>query len=142
MEPEFTLIGGILRYERMAEVVREQLGAEVNVPAGDLAQFTAALGAACWVSSGCASSPPHTRMTGDPVAPLSHLVHQEAQRLLSEAQLSPDPARVADGWERRFIADGPGSRRRCASTRNWASRCAPTRSSRRTWQESAKTANF
>jgi predicted CoA-substrate-specific enzyme activase len=46
MEPEFTLIGGILRYERMAQVVREQLGAEVNVPAGDLVQFTAALGAA------------------------------------------------------------------------------------------------
>jgi predicted CoA-substrate-specific enzyme activase len=46
MEPEFTLIGGILRFERMAQVVREQLGAEVNVPAGDLVQFTAALGAA------------------------------------------------------------------------------------------------
>jgi (R)-2-hydroxyacyl-CoA dehydratese activating ATPase len=46
MEPEFTLIGGILRFERMAAVVREQLGAEVNVPPGDLVQFTAALGAA------------------------------------------------------------------------------------------------
>jgi len=46
MEPEFTLIGGILRFERMARVIREQLGAEVNVPAGDLVQFTAALGAA------------------------------------------------------------------------------------------------
>ncbi len=46
MEPEFTLIGGILRFDRMAQVVREQLGAEVNVPAGDLVQFTAALGAA------------------------------------------------------------------------------------------------
>jgi predicted CoA-substrate-specific enzyme activase len=46
MEPEFTLIGGILRFERMARVVREQLGTEVNVPAGDLVQFTAALGAA------------------------------------------------------------------------------------------------
>ena len=43
----------------------------------------------------------------DPVAPLTHLVHQEAQRLLSESQLAPDPARVADGWERRFVADGP-----------------------------------
>ena len=30
----------------MAQVVREQLGAAVNVPAGDLVQFTAALGAA------------------------------------------------------------------------------------------------
>jgi hypothetical protein len=26
-------------------------------------------------------------------------------RFLSEAQLQPDPALVADGWERRFIAD-------------------------------------
>jgi predicted CoA-substrate-specific enzyme activase len=46
MEPEFTLIGGILRFERMAHVVREQLAAEVNVPPGDLVQFTAAFGAA------------------------------------------------------------------------------------------------
>ena len=46
MEPEFTLIGGILRFDRMAAVVGQQLGAEVNVPAGDLVQFTSALGAA------------------------------------------------------------------------------------------------
>ncbi len=46
MEPEFTLIGGILRFERMADVVRSELGAEVNVPAGDLVQFTSAFGAA------------------------------------------------------------------------------------------------
>jgi predicted CoA-substrate-specific enzyme activase len=46
MEPEFTLIGGILRFETMAEVVKEQLKADVNVPAGDLVQFTTALGAA------------------------------------------------------------------------------------------------
>jgi len=46
MEPEFTLVGGILRFERMADVVRHQLNAEVNVPPGDLVQFTAALGAA------------------------------------------------------------------------------------------------
>ncbi len=46
MEPEFTLIGGILRFERMVDVVREQLEAEVNVPEGDLVQFTSALGAA------------------------------------------------------------------------------------------------
>jgi hypothetical protein len=38
--------------------------------------------------------------------PLSVLVQQEAHRVLSEAQLAPDPARLADGWERRFIADG------------------------------------
>jgi (R)-2-hydroxyacyl-CoA dehydratese activating ATPase len=46
MEPEFTLIGGILRFDRMADVVRTQLNAEVNVPPGELVQFTSALGAA------------------------------------------------------------------------------------------------
>lgn len=46
MEPEYTLIGGILRFERMIGVVREQLEADVNVPAGDLVQYTTALGAA------------------------------------------------------------------------------------------------
>ncbi len=46
MEPEFTLVGGILRFEKMIGVVREQLQAEVNVPEDDLAQFTTALGAA------------------------------------------------------------------------------------------------
>jgi len=46
-------------------------------------------------------------VSGGPVEPLSHLVRQEAQRVLSEAQLSPDPARLAAGWERRFIGDGP-----------------------------------
>lgn len=46
MEPEFTLIGGILRFRRMADVVRQQLAADVHVPEGDLAQFVVALGAA------------------------------------------------------------------------------------------------
>jgi predicted CoA-substrate-specific enzyme activase len=46
LEPEFTLIGGILRFERMAGVVKNELGAEVNVPDGDLVQFTSAFGAA------------------------------------------------------------------------------------------------
>jgi hypothetical protein len=49
--------------------------------------------------------PPPT--AGDSLAPLSRLVRAEAHRVLSEAQLAPDPARVAEGWERRFIADGP-----------------------------------
>lgn len=44
--------------------------------------------------------------TPGPIAPLSQLVRQEAHRVLSEAQRAPDPARVAAGWERRFIADG------------------------------------
>ena len=46
MEPEFTLIGGILRFDTMARVVREHLKAEVNVPQEDLVQFVSALGAA------------------------------------------------------------------------------------------------
>ena len=46
MEPEFTLIGGILRFETMVRVARESLRAEVNVPQGDLVQFVPALGAA------------------------------------------------------------------------------------------------
>jgi len=46
MEPEFTLIGGILRFDTMADVVREALNADVNVPEGDLVQYTSALGAA------------------------------------------------------------------------------------------------
>lgn len=46
MEPEFTLIGGILRFETMARVVREHLHAEVNVPPENLVQFVSALGAA------------------------------------------------------------------------------------------------
>ncbi|MGD2067043.1 MAG: acyl-CoA dehydratase activase [Gemmatimonadota bacterium] len=49
MEPEFTLIGGILRFERMIDVIRRELGAEVNVPEGDMVQFTPALGAA-WLA--------------------------------------------------------------------------------------------
>jgi predicted CoA-substrate-specific enzyme activase len=46
MEPEFTLVGGILRFETMAGVIREKLGTDVNVPPDELPQFTAALGAA------------------------------------------------------------------------------------------------
>jgi predicted CoA-substrate-specific enzyme activase len=53
-EPEYTLVGGILRWEKMAEVIRERLSAKrigvrqtkVNVPPDDLPQFTAALGCA------------------------------------------------------------------------------------------------
>lgn len=46
MEPAFTLIGGILRFETMARLVRERLKSEVNVPRGDMVQFATALGAA------------------------------------------------------------------------------------------------
>ncbi len=46
MEPEFTLIGGILRFRRMVDVIREKLDSDVNVPPGDLVQYTSAFGAA------------------------------------------------------------------------------------------------
>ena len=46
MEPEFTLVGGILRFESMVAVMRQELKGRVNVPEGDMAQFNGALGAA------------------------------------------------------------------------------------------------
>ena len=46
MEPEYTLIGGILRFGTMARIVREKLNSEVNVPEGEMVQYTTALGAA------------------------------------------------------------------------------------------------
>jgi hypothetical protein len=45
-EAEFTLIGGILRFESMARAVRQQLHCEVNVPESELTQFVSAIGAA------------------------------------------------------------------------------------------------
>ena len=45
-EPGYTLVGGLLRFRTMVDEVQEKLGQEVNVPDGDLVQFTAALGAA------------------------------------------------------------------------------------------------
>lgn len=45
-EPEYTLIGGIMRFEMMARVTRDLLNADVNVPDGDMVQFTTAMGAA------------------------------------------------------------------------------------------------
>lgn len=45
-EPEFTMIGGIMRFETMQRAVSGHLGCAVNIPAGDLAQFTSAYGAA------------------------------------------------------------------------------------------------
>jgi len=46
LEPEITLVGGIMRFPTMTRVLREQLGLHVNVPGEPMAQFTAALGAA------------------------------------------------------------------------------------------------
>ncbi len=45
-EPQYTLIGGILRFSTMAYAVRDQLKSEVNVPEPEMVQFVGALGAA------------------------------------------------------------------------------------------------
>lgn len=45
-EPEYTLIGGILRFETMGKTVSDLLEAEVNIPEPDMVQFVAALGCA------------------------------------------------------------------------------------------------
>lgn len=37
---------------------------------------------------------------------LGPLVEHEARRVLSERVLEGDPRRLAEGWERRFMADG------------------------------------
>jgi (R)-2-hydroxyacyl-CoA dehydratese activating ATPase len=46
MQPEFTLVGGIMRFPTMVRVMREHLGEEVNVPPEPLVQCTGAIGAA------------------------------------------------------------------------------------------------
>ncbi|MEE9208094.1 MAG: acyl-CoA dehydratase activase [Gemmatimonadota bacterium] len=46
MEPEFTLVGGIMRFPTMVRVMRENLGEGVNVPPEEIVQFTAAIGGA------------------------------------------------------------------------------------------------
>ncbi len=51
-----------------------------------------------------------TEEPGRRLEALGSIVEQEARRALSEAQLAPDPKRLADGWERRFIADGQRAR--------------------------------
>ncbi|MDH3628347.1 MAG: acyl-CoA dehydratase activase [Acidobacteriota bacterium] len=45
-EPEFTLIGGLLRWPRMVDAIAKQLGEKVNVADPELVQYTAAVGAA------------------------------------------------------------------------------------------------
>lgn len=46
MQPEYTLIGGMLRFEIMTRTVSERLHAPVNLPQDKFVQFTAATGAA------------------------------------------------------------------------------------------------
>jgi predicted CoA-substrate-specific enzyme activase len=46
MEPDIAVIGGIMRFETMVQVVRHHLNTTVHVPEDDLVQFIPALGAA------------------------------------------------------------------------------------------------
>lgn len=46
IEEKLTLVGGILRWGRIAQAISEDLKMEVNVPEGDLPQFTSAIGCA------------------------------------------------------------------------------------------------
>jgi len=46
VEPQVTLVGGIMRWGVMAKAIREELKMNANVAAGDMPQFTAALGCA------------------------------------------------------------------------------------------------
>lgn len=46
LAPEFTLIGGILRFETMGRSIGKALGAAVNVPDPEMVQFISALGCA------------------------------------------------------------------------------------------------
>ena len=40
-----------------------------------------------------------------PIQPLASLVRGEAHRADSAARIRPDPARLAAGWERRFVIE-------------------------------------
>lgn len=46
LQPEYTLVGGILRFESMGRLLTERLGAAVNLPPADVVQFVGAIGAA------------------------------------------------------------------------------------------------
>lgn len=46
-------------------------------------------------------------MSPDPpeIEPLSFLVRAEASRASAETRVRSDPARIAEGWERRFVVE-------------------------------------
>jgi len=46
LEPEYTMVGGILRFESMGRLIAERLGAPINLPTEGDVQFVGALGAA------------------------------------------------------------------------------------------------
>ncbi len=46
MEPEFTVVGGILRFPSLSAAIRDAVKAPVNVPPEEIVQFSGAVGAA------------------------------------------------------------------------------------------------
>lgn len=46
IESQITLVGGIMRFQTMVDVLTNELEEDINVPEGDMVQFTTALGAA------------------------------------------------------------------------------------------------
>ena len=41
-----------------------------------------------------------------PASPVEAFARSEAHRLAAQARLRADPARLAEGWERRFVIEG------------------------------------
>ena len=93
-EAEYTLVGGILRWERMAQVIREQVQAQVNVPPGDLPQYVPALGCAILGQIRLRKLAQPKREPGP-----------ESHREMAECPIPPDPKLIAAGWERRYLGD-------------------------------------
>ena len=48
---------------------------------------------------------PEAREGERPLLPIHVVIKGETRRLLSDSRIAPDPDRLAQGWERRFIAD-------------------------------------
>lgn len=53
-----------------------------------------------------AAGPNATQAAGEGTRAVTHLEPVGVRRLPSEAQLQPDPRLIAEGWQRRFVADG------------------------------------
>jgi hypothetical protein len=45
------------------------------------------------------------RSSRRPETPLASIVREEASRAQAQAQIAADPARLAAGWERRFVVE-------------------------------------
>ena len=106
MEPEFTLIGGILRFETMVRVVREARaqGATSTCPRATWCSSCRHSAPRCSAAAAdCVwrKMPPDDRPTPRRPEPAS------ASRGIFEADNIADPAMLAEGWESRFVAQGP-----------------------------------